>query len=337
MSYKPPATREGDEPQWTRKHSRDDAETITMYSITASFTKKVAEIDARQEIESLLADAKDRIQRAPLTLVKPSSSGYLLEVSLPDLHMGKLAWNRETRHGNYDLEIATETCYRAIETLLARSAHMAYERVLLVVGNDLLNSDSDTGTTTRGTPQDNDGRFFRTFQRARQVKVAVAERLARDVAPVDIVVMPGNHDRLSTLHIGDSLSCWFHNDPRVTVDCEPTPRKYYRWGQVLLGITHGDELKKPADLAGVMSNEQAAIWGACRFKEWHIAHWHRDAAQKDEIRGVKIRLLPTLAAADNYHNRNGYIGNMPSAESFIWHKEEGLVGTAFYTAPEQAA
>jgi hypothetical protein len=106
---------------------------------------------------------------------------------------------------------------------------------------------------------------------------------------------------------------------------------------VLLGITHGDEVKKPADLAGVMSNEQAAIWGACRFKEWHIAHWHRDAAQKDEIRGVKIRLLPTLSVADNWHNRSGYIGNMPSAESFSWHKEEGLVGTAFYTAPEKAA
>lgn len=331
----PRATRATDSEGWVRPTA--EPTTTTMYALSAAFKKKVAVISAREEIESLVAEAKVAMPpRSPLILVKPPTTGLMLELSLPDAHLGKLSWGRETGGANYDLDIAVETYHRAIETLLVRSAQHRYERVLLLVGSDLLNSDSDDGKTTRGTPQDNDGRFFRTFQAARRMKVAVIERLVADVAPVDVIVMPGNHDRMSTLHLGDALACWFHGHENVTVDVEPTARKYYEFGRVMLGITHGDR-GKPQLWSRLMPVERPAMWARTVHREVHAGHLHRDSAEKDELNGVKVRILPSLAPPDAWHAAEGYTTATQAAEAFHWHADDGLVGTAVYTVPRLKA
>src|SRR3990167_4807882 len=116
------STRDG----WSR--DGDEPLTTQMYSITASFKRKTAVISAREEIDALIKDAKTRITRTPLVKVSPPSSGYLLEVTLPDMHFGRLAWGRETGRENYDLSIAVDTCYAAVENLLSRSSHLRFER-----------------------------------------------------------------------------------------------------------------------------------------------------------------------------------------------------------------
>ena len=312
--------------EWYRENG--DPITTTMFAIAVRLRRRVELIDAGVEIRAMIEAARSEMPRGPLATIKRRQTGHMLEPTIFDLHGGKLCWGRETGHGNYDLRIAVDTYWRALEELLARSSHLAFERIILPIGNDTLNSDNDEGTTTKGTPQDNDSRHFKVFQAMREMYVRAGRRL-REIAPVRIVVMPGNHDRESALMLGDALSCWFHGDRWVEVDTEPRYRKYERYGRNLIEYQHGDR-GKPEQWVQVMpiEAERLGLWGGSVHREIHAGHYHREAVI--EINGVKVRQLPSLTPPDAYHALNGYVGNTPGAQAFHWHAEDGLISTAVY-------
>jgi hypothetical protein len=308
--------------------------TTELYQVKAFLKRKVVLIDARNEIKDLLKQAKQ--ERAgvahPFPTAEPQATGLMLEVSIPDLHAGKLAWHRETGWENYDTKIAEQVFDLALAALIQRTSQHQFERVLFVVGNDLLNSDNANNTTTKGTPQDTDVRFHKTFAVVRRMVVRAAERL-RMIAPVDVVMVPGNHDTLAVWHLGDSLECYFHTYPDVNIDNSPTARKYYQFGKVMLLLTHGDDGRLP-DYPLVMATEQPEMFGETLHREAHTGHRHK--VQVDEYHGVKVRILPALCAPDAWHSKKTFVGNARAAEAFVWHRDEGLVSTAIYSVPAES-
>jgi len=113
-----------------------------------------------------------------------------------------------------------------------------FERVMFCLGQDLLHSNGVNNSTAKGTVVDCDGRFFRTYGAARRVMIETIEKL-RQIAPVDVLVVPGNHDR-SIWQLADSIECWYHGQKDVKIDNAPTLRKYYSFGKCGWMITHGD-------------------------------------------------------------------------------------------------
>jgi hypothetical protein len=45
------------------------------------------------------------------------------------------------------------------------------------------------------------------------------------IAPVDVIIIPGNHDEERTFYMGDALACRYEGNPNVTVDNSPKTRK----------------------------------------------------------------------------------------------------------------
>jgi len=305
-----------------------------LFQVKAWLKRKVHIVAARAEIETLLADAKKLAPVVKRLAPKAPKSGYLLELNIADLHNGKLAWNAETGgHGNYDAKIAEAIHDAAVEALLQRTSAYRFDQIVLVVGNDLLHVDSRSNTTTAGTPQDTDSRYHKMFLSTRRMIQRTIER-CREKAAVRVVMVPGNHDRDSVWHLGDSLSCVYEKCEDVTVDNAPTQRKYIEFGRVMLMLTHGDKGKRP-DYPLLMATEQPDMFGRTRFREAHTGHLHQTQVQ--EWHGVRVRILPSLAGADAWHAENGYVGNLRAAEAFIWNATEGLVGTAYYTVPIESA
>ena len=111
----------------------------------------------------------------------------------------------EDWHGN----IAQKVYEQAIGSILARVEPYKFDRILFVIGNDVFNADNTNGTTFGGTQVESDSRYHRTFRVLREVMVDTIERL-RTIAPVDVVVIAGNHDKMTAWHLGDSLECYFH-------------------------------------------------------------------------------------------------------------------------------
>ena len=59
-------------------------------------------------------------------------------------------------------------------------------------------------------------------------------------APVRVVVVPGNHDEESMLHMGDALEALYENTlTHVTVDNSRPLMKAYKYGECLLIFDHG--------------------------------------------------------------------------------------------------
>lgn len=317
--------------QWKRESTTPLV--TPLFQVKAWLKRKVALVAAREEIAALLASAKERIvvarpHVAPVRHYRRhSDSPYMLELSIPDLHFGKLGWSAETGYANYDTKIAQRIFQEAVFHLVERTSSYAFREIVFVVGNDLLNADNKANTTTRGTPQDTDSRFQKTFGYVRRMMTDTIVQLSH-LAPVIVPVVPGNHDAQAAWHLGDSLECFFHNRADVTINNAPTMRKYRQHGRVMLMWTHGDKGKR-ADYPLLMATEQPEMFGATLFREAHTGHLHHERV--NEFHGVKVRISPALCAADAWHSENHHVGAQRSAEAFIWHADEGLVGTAVYT------
>ena len=310
------------------KDRNKEAGSLPLFQIKVWLKKRVVQLATRSEILDLIDSTKLEIDRRPRTIIKRlATTGLLFEPNIPDLHMGKLAWAKETGHDNYDTKLSKHAFEEALETLIQRVSHFEFERVVFPVGNDLLNADNMLNTTTGGTPQDSDVRFQKTFTTARYMMVAAIERL-RELAPVDVVMVPGNHDQLSIWHLGDSLECYFHKYTDVKIDNDPRQRKYYEFGKVMLMFTHGDKGSKP-DYLGVVATEQPEMWARTEFREVHCGHIHK--VEVAEYHGLKVRVSPALCPPDAWHAEKHFVGNGRSAEAFVWSKDEGLINTAYYT------
>jgi predicted phosphodiesterase len=242
--------------------------------------------------------------KLPLSpLAKPSKKGKgtMVEFALPDLHLGKFAWNEETGHGNWDLRIAENVYKEAIEDLLSRSPEA--EEAWLIVGNDFFNVDNDSGTTTAGTPQDEDGRWQKTFKKGKELLLWAIGRLRKKYPNVKVIVVYGNHDKQRTYYVGEVLAEAAKSMTGVEVDNRPLDRKFYKWGDTGLGYTHGDRIKVK-DLAHLVQNEARVIWGTTKRFELHLGHLHQDIVKS--LGGVTVRWIPALCPPDAWHAKSGY-------------------------------
>lgn len=320
--------------KWESSSKNEDGDAVVtpLFQIKANLKKRVEIADARKEIEDLKALAFEFAPLPPPVIRPANDSGNMLELNIPDAHFGKLAWAVETAGPNYDTKIAEELFLEAAETLLARVSHFTFEQIVLVLGNDLLNSDDQEGRTTKGTYVSTDTRYQKTFAVVRNVCIRLLERL-RQIAPVSVIMVKGNHDALSVWHLGDSLECYFRNYADIAIDNSPRARKYHQFGKVMLMLTHGDK-GKANDYPLTMATEEPEMFGATKFRECHTGHRHK--TKLDEQHGIKVRILPALCPADAWHSENMFVGNLRSAEAYVWNRDEGLLAIAIYTKKDVA-
>lgn len=299
-----------------------------LWQVKAWFKRIRGAVDMLALRDQIIADMRAHAPAYPALPAPSRFASYMLEVDLPDLHLGKLAWGEEVDDVNYDSHEARRVALEAVEDLLHKASAFPVERILFPVGNDLLHADTPEGTTTRGTRQDVDTRPLLMFTRARDLMVTIIDRLMQ-VAPVDVVIVPGNHDRHRTLELGVVLDAWYHRTDRVRVDAGPTLRKYVRYGTNLLGFTHGSE-EKESDLALIMAQERPQDWAETTHREWHLGHLHKRKLTRfvagDTHGGVVVRILPALTATDAWHYAQGYVKGPRAAEAYLWHRETGYAG-----------
>lgn len=255
----------------------------------------------------------------------------LAELSIFDAHFGKLAWSPETGQ-DYDLKICKERYLSAAADLLQRCRLVQPERILYVVGNDFFHVDHK-GLTTNGTPQDCDGRWQKAFRAGIDACIKVAES-ASQIAPVEILVVPGNHDREKAFCLGEVLTARFHKSPEILVYNNPDLYNYYRWGKVLLGFVHGDNHgseKRRNLLPQTMATDRPVDWSETVWREFHLGHFHSEMEDVwkyrtvQHVRNVAVRVLPSLSSTDAWHRSQDYCSVL-AAECHLYHKERGRYG-----------
>lgn len=305
---------------------KDDTIKVTpLYQIKVWLKRNKPVIDLTQFRDSLVKDMRRFSPKYP-KIKYPKQDPNLLEINLFDLHLGKLAWDEETGH-NFDLQIAENVFDKTIDKLLVQSKPYNVEHISFIVGNDFFNVDNSKNTTTNNTPQDEDTRWHKTFRRGRQLIIKQIDKLST-IAPIDVIIVRGNHDTERSFYLGETLDCWYRKSKDVNIDNNPTPRKYYKYGNNLIGYTHGNE-EKVLDLPAIMATEVPKLWAETKYREWHLGHIHQKKEIKwvstQEHKGIVIRYMRSLSATDAWHSQKGFIGNVRAGEGFIWNKENGLI------------
>ena len=252
-------------------------------------------------------------------------SGNAVELALHDLHFGSLCWGMETGQ-NYDIKIAERLFLDAVDYAIDITKSFNPDLFILPIGSDFFNVNSMLNQTVHGTPQDEDCRWQKTFVCARKMIVHAADRL-KEIAPVKMFVIPGNHDEERAFYLGESLVSWYRLCDEININNDPTPRKYWAWGDGLLLMTHGkDEVK--GQLPMIMATEEPFLWSRAKYREVHKGHLHSYGIKGQDLgtdnRGVKERLIGSLAAVDSWHKKKGY-GSLRETNSFVWNKKKGVI------------
>ncbi len=309
------------------KDANGDIQVTPLFQVKAFLKRKKNIVDAKAEIEALKAEAKLEMRVPTPVVYTTQDSANMLELLCPDLHVAKLAWSKETGYKNYDTHIAVETFRRAVDNLIQSASSVNLDKIILGVGNDLLQADNIQGTTYSGTKVDVDSRYRKTYVTVRKMMSEAIEKL-RQIAPVEVKVVPGNHDTLSAFTLGDSLECKFEHYPDVKVDNAPISHKIVEWGDVFLILTHGHN-GKHADYGIWMASQYPKEFGRTKYREIHIGHKHKTAL--DEKFGVRVRTFSALCEPDEWHATNLFVGNLKVAEGLLWNKFKGLTAHYFHT------
>ena len=248
--------------------------------------------------------------------------GEFLEVCIQDLHMGELAYAQEAGE-DYDTSIARKRLENCVADIFERAKGRKFKRVVLALLGDILHVDNLEGTTTKGTRQDVDTRPTKIFDETLDMLIKTIELLG-SIAPVTVVNIPGNHDKFSSYMLCKSMEMAFRGDDKVVFLNDPNPRKWVRFGNVLIGYAHGD--MKPNAVTEWLSNE-CPEWSLAKYREVHLGHLHSLQTMKkieDNKYGLIARYLPALCSSSAWEHSMGFPNSQRGMMSFVWHEDKGL-------------
>jgi hypothetical protein len=244
-------------------------------------------------------------------------------VSLQDLHFGKT--------GNEDMD---QIMLQALNRLAERAHHnYVIERIFFIIGPDTLNMDTFHGTTTKGTPVENSETSTDAYIKAFETLCKGIQLLKGYCLHLEVVFVPGNHDRLSSFHLVHAASKSFSGASDITFDIGYSERKVKTYGLNMIATEHGDVKAKNNPL--VYAVEFPEAWGNTVHRMLYTGHLHgrktSEFITENEVHGFTTRIIPALSSTDYYHYHNKYTGNKRTAIMHIHHPVDGLVSEFSYT------
>lgn len=301
-------------------------ERFTNFQVKVWLKRKSPEL---KSIELVIKDLQNNPPKLKRVKYK-NKNKHLLEIAMYDVHLGLLAWGKEVGE-DHDAKIGREI-YRNAIIDSTRNVPNTIEEILFPLGQDFFHINNPRGMTPKaGNVLDVDSRLAYIYEQGEYAVIEGIEH-CRQIAPVRVLWVPGNHDPETSFYLCRTIDAWFRNDPNVIVDVNPTFRKYHRYGVNLIGFTHGDE-EPHKSLPTIMADEKPNDWAETKIREWHTGHTHRqkkmDFLSVDTIGSVVVRVLPSMTGTDFWHYMKGYVGGNKITQSFLWNKEDGLENIFF--------
>ena len=248
-------------------------------------------------------------------------------IPIGDLHLGMLAWARETGDGDWDLSIGQDLFTKAIAQLVA-GCPKADTLVIAPLG-DFLHYDGFDSVTPKSKNQlDTDTRFPKMVEASLDcIEYAVNVGLLTHQS-VHLMIQLGNHDPASTQWLRAAFAKLYRRNPRVTVDTSPSLFHYFRFGEVLLGTTHGHTVKMDK-LPLLMATDRKEWWGETTRRYWWTGHVHHD--QTKDHPGCKCESVRVLPPLDSFAASHGYRGER-DMKLITYHNRLGEVNRSTVNA-----
>lgn len=237
-----------------------------------------------------------------------------------DHHFGMYAWAEEAGV-DYDTEMASDLLCQAIDRLVA-SAPASKEAAILNVGDFFHMDNTKNVTNHSGNILDVDTRWTKVIQVGINALRYCVDRALKKHEKVYLYNVMGNHDTHSATALAMVMAALYEGNPRVVVPVSASPFQYHEFGQCMVGMHHGDTIRKRDNYVGIMARDQAEMWGRTKYRYWWLGHIHN--SQREELPGVLLETFRTLAARDAWHASMGY-GAGRDMTAIVLHKDFGEV------------
>lgn len=240
-------------------------------------------------------------------------------INLYDAHISSLSSKLDTGIDS-DTDSSIKKFEKCFDELLTTTEAFLPEIIIFPIGNDFLHENSVYNTTKKGTKLDVSGNHFDNFIKGLTLLRRCIDKCSQ-ISRVYVPLIPGNHDTDVSNYLASALEEIFRDNPNVEIDSRRITRKYFKYGQNLIGFTHGENIKMD-QLPLIMAVEQPQHFAETSERIWLTGHVHH--LQTKEFPGVSVRSLRGLADTDKWHFDNGFIGAKKQGSVMLFQHDEGL-------------
>jgi ribonuclease HI len=292
--------------------------------VSAQWVKSSADEQKQREFQeaAFAALSQDLPKTAPIKLKADVDEQLCNVYTLTDLHIGMLAWEKETG-APWDLKeaqrVVTGSWQKAIEM-----SPKSKTCVISLLGDTLHFDGMEAVTPASGHILDTDSRFPKVVAAAVNLIRSIIKSALQNHEQVHLIIAEGNHDPASSVWLRTMFQALYEDETRLTVDDTAAPYYAYEHGDVMLGFHHGHKIngKNGANrLAMYFASTNA--WQGKKHRYISTGHLHHE--NLTELPGCFIVQHATLSAKDAYASRGGYAGTR-SMSSATYHKKYGKVG-----------
>ena len=235
----------------------------------------------------------NKIKPVKFKQVKLPKTPYLLEVPLFDMHFGV-----------NDFDWYQHAQQEILELLTSRK----WEKIIFVIGQDLLHNNDFKGTTANGTVIEKID-LLEAYDNAFKFYSPLIETAIKYSTNVELIYSKGNHDETSAALFFKMLEKLF---PQCDCDSSLHDKKVRVFHNNFIGWSHGDKGKKNVytkikDIRGVFATKFIKEYAATGCREIHFGHNHTE--RDGDAYGFMCRRLSTLTQTDEWSDDNDYIGN----------------------------
>ncbi|HIB7274424.1 TPA: hypothetical protein ACWXM4_001456 [Escherichia coli] len=284
----------------------------------------------RDEMERLMQAACDafteEIPRAePNNAVPLCNDDLMVMYPIADHHMGMLAHHHETGD-NYNISIAEKLMDEYFDYAISVAPNAS--KGLLVLLGDFFHFDGLTPITPEhGNILDADTRYSRlVYVGIRSIRKAINKLLYKHKT-IEIQIVTGNHDPSSMIFLRAALAAVYENEPRIYIDVSPRYLHAVRFGHVLIGICHGDKMRKPDVRLSCLARDFKRDFGECDFVYSISGHLHSHSITETNL-GVD-EIFGKMAASDAYAAAGGW-RSYRYTSTVVYHKKFGEISRSHF-------
>jgi hypothetical protein len=262
-------------------HSKQDG-VQTLYSSKITVKPRVNGFDLNKLLDVIAKEVKPIIIEKELTST-PSSK--LLEIPLYDMHFGVS-----------DLTYYQPHLHEIVYKIRSRS----WDKILFVIGQDLLHNDNFKGQTASGTFIEKVD-MVKAFDEVLQFYTTLITEAIKNSQSVECRYVKGNHDESISYGFFRTLQATF---PQVDFIGTLKQRSAFTWEKVFIGLSHGD--KGANRILENFISEFGKLIANADVKEVHLGHLHSE--KSNDKFGITQRTLSTANKTDDWHDDMGFIG-----------------------------
>ena len=275
-----------------------------------------------ENVDELLRSFKPKPYKEVKRIETPGKIKTAGVLSLQDIHFGK--------EGNDTIDKCFEETIKDLIQRASSSHHL--EKLYYVVGGDVINMDTWSGSTTSGTPLDNCKTATEAYMQAFDALQWSINYLKQFCDELQIVYIPGNHDRLSSFHLAHALSKCFDNN-KILWDVVYLERKVYVYENNFFAFEHGDVNTKNSLM--LYSMEYPREWGKTFHRTLFTGHLHHkkkiEYITEHENTGFMLKILPSLSRTDYWHYHNKFVGSKRSGVLSLHSPNKGEICELTYS------